>query len=140
MVVETAEPAIGNTAGEGVRYGACGILGGEDGITHRYTLHSGNREPRAIKTKETGIDIRPGDRLVLESGGGGGWGDAVRRDAAAIVEDAANGFVTAETPSPALREREGPAPKAWEGEGGAAAPSPGSLRSPPSPAVRERGF
>src|SRR5260370_33151 len=26
MVVETAEPAIGNTAGEGTRHGACGIL------------------------------------------------------------------------------------------------------------------
>ena len=38
MVVETAEPALGNTAGDGVRYGACGILGGEDGVPHRYTL------------------------------------------------------------------------------------------------------
>jgi N-methylhydantoinase B len=94
MVVETAEPAIGNTAGEGVRYGACGILGGEDGTTHRYTLHSGNREPRPIKTKETGIEIRPGDRLVLESGGGGGWGNPACRDPAASAKDIANGFVT----------------------------------------------
>jgi N-methylhydantoinase B len=94
MVVETAEPAIGNTAGEGVRHGACGILGGQDGVTHRYTLQSGNAEPRPIKTKETGIVIRPGDRLVLESGGGGGWGDAARRDSAAIADDVANGFVT----------------------------------------------
>ena len=92
MVVETAEPAVGNTAGEGVRHGACGILGGEDGTTHRYTLHSGNREPRTIKTKETGIEIRPGDRLVLESGGGGGWGDPAKRDPAAIADDIANGF------------------------------------------------
>ena len=61
MVVETAEPALGNTAGDGVRHGACGILGGADGAPHRYMLHSGNREPRAIKTKETGLVIRPGD-------------------------------------------------------------------------------
>ena len=40
MVVETAEPAVGNTAGDGVRHGACGILGGEDGLPHRYTLYS----------------------------------------------------------------------------------------------------
>src|SRR5216684_2771309 len=80
MVVETAEPAIGNTAGEGVRHGACGILGGANGMTHRYTLYSGNTEPRPIKTKETGLVIRPGDRLVLESGGGGGWGDPADRD------------------------------------------------------------
>ena len=31
--------------------------------------------------------IRPGDRLVLESGGGGGWGDPAKRDPAAIAED-----------------------------------------------------
>ncbi len=94
MVVETAEPAIGNTAGEGVRHGACGILGGADGTTHRYTLYSGNREPRPIKTKETGLTIRPGDRLVLESGGGGGWGDPARRDPAAAARDVESGFVT----------------------------------------------
>ena len=94
MVVETEEPAVGNTAGDGVRYGACGILGGEDGLPHRYTLYSGNQPPRAIKTKETGLVIRPGDRLVLESGGGGGWGDPDRRDQAATDDDIANGFVT----------------------------------------------
>jgi N-methylhydantoinase B len=95
MVVETEEPAIGNTAGEGVRHGACGILGGADGTTHRYTLYSGNAEPRAIKTKETGIVIRPGDRLVLESGGGGGWGDPATRDPTAIAADAESGFASA---------------------------------------------
>jgi N-methylhydantoinase B len=35
MVVEIAEPALGNTAGDGVRYGACGILDGKDGKPHR---------------------------------------------------------------------------------------------------------
>jgi len=104
MIVETAEPAIGNTAGEGVRYGACGILGGEDGMTHRYTLHSGNEEPRPIKTKETGILIRPGDRLVLESGGGGGWGDPAKRDPAALANDIENGFVSNDS-LPRLRGR-----------------------------------
>ncbi len=94
MVVETAEPAIGNTAGDGVRYGACGILGGEDGLPHRYLLYSGNEAPRPIRTKETGLVIRPGDRLVLESGGGGGWGDPAKRDPDATAEDVANGFVT----------------------------------------------
>jgi N-methylhydantoinase B len=94
MVVETAEPAVGNTAGDGVRYGACGILGGADGVPHRYTLHS-NGKQRAIKTKEVGIEIRPGDVLVLESGGGGGWGDPARRNPDATARDVENGFVTA---------------------------------------------
>jgi N-methylhydantoinase B len=94
MVVETAEPAIGNTAGDGVRYGACGILGGGDGAPHRYTLYSEGQPPRAIKTKEVGLVIHPNDVLVLESGGGGGWGDPTERDLGAVSRDNKNGFVT----------------------------------------------
>src|SRR6201987_4912202 len=94
MVVETAEPAVGNTAGDGVRYGACGILGGRDGAPHRYTLYSERQPPRAIKTKEVGLVIRPNDVLILESGGGGGWGDPAERDPEAIASDVKNGFGT----------------------------------------------
>ncbi len=86
MVVETAEPAVGNTAGDGVRHGACGILGGKDGVPHRYTLYSDDQPPRAIRTKETGLVIRPDDVLILESGGGGGWGDLAERDPDAIAQ------------------------------------------------------
>ncbi|HJU20287.1 MAG TPA: hydantoinase B/oxoprolinase family protein, partial [Stellaceae bacterium] len=57
MVVETADPALANTAGDGVRHGACGILGGADGLPHRYTLHSAGRPPRPIRTKEVGVEI-----------------------------------------------------------------------------------
>ena len=102
MVVETSEPAVGNTAGDGVRHGACGILGGSDGVPHRYTLHSEGRPPRAIKTKEVGLVIRPNDVLVLESGGGGGWGEPAKRAPAAAKQDIANGFVI--TPPPQAGE------------------------------------
>ena len=61
MVAEIDEPAHGNTAGDGVKYGACGILGGKDGLPHRYVLHSEGRQQRVLKTKEVGIEIRPGD-------------------------------------------------------------------------------
>jgi N-methylhydantoinase B len=94
MVVETAEPALANTAGDGVVHGACGILGGEDGAPHRYMLYSGNNEPRPIRTKETGLVIRPGDRLVLESGGGGGYGDPTMRGGTARHRDIEEGFVS----------------------------------------------
>ena len=94
MVVETAEPALANTAGDGVVHGACGILGGEDGAPHRYILYSEGREPRPIRTKETGLVIRPGDRLVLESGGGGGWGHPAERTAAGRARDTESQFVT----------------------------------------------
>jgi len=109
MVVETAEPAVGNTAGDGVRYGACGILGGADGTPHRYTLYSEGQPPRAIKTKEVGLEIHPGDVLVLESGGGGGWSDPAQRNPDATARDIENGFVTAAPHPPA--ERVPPSPR-----------------------------
>ena len=51
------------------------MLGGKDGLPHRYVLHSEGRQQRALRTKEVGIEIRPGDVFHIESGGGGGWGD-----------------------------------------------------------------
>jgi len=61
LVVETEKPALANTAGDGARHGPCGILGGEDGAPHHYRLLSQHREPRTLRTKETGIEILPGD-------------------------------------------------------------------------------
>ena len=72
---ETEKPARGNTAGDGARHGACGMLGGEDGHAASLRAASDGREPRVLQTKEVGIEMRPGDCLEIESGGGGGWGD-----------------------------------------------------------------
>ena len=95
MVAEIKEPAIGNTAGDGVKYGARGMLGGEDGAPHLYVLRSKGKPARRLKTKETGIEIRPGDVFDIKSGGGGGWGKPARRTAAARKRDAELGFVSA---------------------------------------------
>jgi len=94
MVVEVALPAIANTAGDGVRHGACGILGGDDGLPHRYVLRSEGRPDRALATKEVGIAIRPGDVIDVRSGGGGGFGDPAGRSAEARARDLRLGFVT----------------------------------------------
>src|SRR5436309_13669628 len=87
LVLETAKPALANTAGDGARYGPCGMLGGEDGLPHDYRLISAGRPPRILRTKEVGIELLPGDCLEVRSSGGGGWGlpasrspDARRRD------------------------------------------------------------
>jgi N-methylhydantoinase B len=94
MVAELAEPALANTAGDGVRHGACGILGGENGAPHRYVLHSDGQPPRVIKTKEVGLRVSPGDVFMVESGGGGGWGDPGLRTADQRTADHTTGFVT----------------------------------------------
>ena len=106
LVAEIAEPARANTAGDGVRHGACGMAGGKDGLPHRYRLRS-NGTIRVLKTKEVGIPVGPGDVFLVESGGGGGWGDPRKRAPEARAADLANGFVTR---NGAGRARRAPAP------------------------------
>lgn len=91
--METTEPAVANTAGEGVTYAPYGLLGGGDGLPHRYRLISKGRT-RFLKTKEVGVPVMPGDVFFVESAGGGGYGDPRRRDREAIAADLENGFVT----------------------------------------------
>ncbi len=94
LVVETAKPALANTAGDGTRHGACGMLGGEDGAPHRYRLISANRPPRVLRTKEVGIEVLPGDCFEVRSSGGGGWGPPVQRRQEARQRDLKQGLVT----------------------------------------------
>ncbi len=93
MRMETAGPAQANTAGDGTRHAPYGLLGGCDGLPHRYRLLSRGRA-RALKTKEVGIPVRPGDVFMIESSGGGGYGDPRGRDPGARAADLVNGFVT----------------------------------------------
>jgi len=94
MAIETAVPAVGNTAGDGIKYGATGMTGGCDGRPHRYWLQSEGLADRPLKTKEVGITIRPGDILHAHSGGGGGWGAPGERSAGEREADRRAGFVT----------------------------------------------
>ncbi|WP_245284033.1 hydantoinase B/oxoprolinase family protein [Bradyrhizobium sp. Cp5.3] len=94
LVFETEKPALGNTAGDGARHGACGMLGGKDGAPHHYRLVSAGRPPRVLRTKEVGIEIHPGDCLEVRSAGGGGWGPPERRTQQARQRDEEQGLVT----------------------------------------------
>jgi N-methylhydantoinase B len=92
--VEIREPARANTAGDGTRHAPYGILGGRDGLPHRYRLRSRGRPDRVLRTKEVGVVVRPGDVFLVESGGGGGYGPPRLRAPAARAADLDNGVVT----------------------------------------------
>ena len=92
--VDTDTPAVANTAGDGVRHPSYGILGGRDGLPHRYRLLSRGRA-RWLRTKEVGVPVKPGDVFLVESAGGGGYGRPAARDAKARARDAASGLAPA---------------------------------------------
>ncbi|MCZ4350997.1 hydantoinase B/oxoprolinase family protein [Roseovarius aestuarii] len=85
-------PAYAHTAGDGIRHGAAGINGGQDGKPHDYRLVS-NGDEVALATKQFGLQISSGSTLRIRSGGGGGWGDPAERMPEARALDAKRGFV-----------------------------------------------
>src|SRR2546422_566226 len=91
--VDIEDPAVANTAGDGIRHAPYGLLGGKDGLPHRYRLESRGRPSRALKTKEVGVPVRKGDVFLIESSGGGGYGPPSRRARHARASDRENGFV-----------------------------------------------
>jgi len=93
LALESEGPARGNTAGDGARHGSAGMLGGQDSAPHRYTLRHADGSERDLRTKETGVELAPGDVLIVRSAGGGGWGDPAKRDPAAIAADRAEGLI-----------------------------------------------
>src|SRR5262249_48105175 len=92
--VDVQEAAVANTAGDGARHSPYGLLGGGEGLPHRYRLRSRGGQMRTLKTKEVGIVVRPGDVFLIESSGGRGDGPARGRWAEARRRDAVNGLVS----------------------------------------------
>jgi N-methylhydantoinase B len=81
--------------GERGRFAPFGVAGGGPGALNRFVFDTddGPLEP-AMASKITGVRLKAGQRLRLETPGGGGWGEASKRDAAKRERDQANGFVT----------------------------------------------
>jgi N-methylhydantoinase B len=80
-----------------------GVCGGAAGATNRFWVRRGDRpiQPSPLPGKVSGFPLDPGDVLLMESSGGGGFGDPLERDPAAVAADLAEGYVT-----PAGAERE----------------------------------
>ena len=88
--------------GERARFPAFGILGGTHGAPNRIVYQQADGEHSPEKTgKLSGIVLRRGQRVRIESPGGGGYGPAAERPVEAIARDLALGMV-----SPGTAERD----------------------------------
>ena len=92
IVYEGEGDALLNTAGDGAIVPPFGVLGGEPGLPHRYSLVSNGTET-VLRTKQTGVVVKPGDRIVALSSGGGGYGDPTQRSSETATWDTKNGYV-----------------------------------------------
>jgi N-methylhydantoinase B len=75
------------------RFPPKGVAGGGDGTRARFVLRLGT--PEEYETPASArVEMRAGERFLLQSAGGGGYGDPLYRDAAAVARDIAEGYVT----------------------------------------------
>jgi N-methylhydantoinase B/oxoprolinase/acetone carboxylase alpha subunit len=71
---------------------AGGLFGGRPGARARSVIHRRDGSEEVIPSKIV-TRLNRGDRVVIETAGGGGYGDPTRRDTAARTADRANGKV-----------------------------------------------
>ena len=79
--------------GERGTAGPFGVLGGGAGARNVFTWQSdaGPQTPPLV-SKVTGVRLRAGQRVRLETPGGGGWGSPAQRDPAATARDQRLGY------------------------------------------------
>lgn len=81
--------------GERGKFAPPGVVGGEAAARNRfvYVENGAEREPPHV-SKMVGLKLKRGERLRLETPGGGGYGSPAERPKAAIDRDRALGYVT----------------------------------------------
>ena len=70
-----------------------GLFDGLDGARPESYLIRNGQAPHRLRRSL--IDLEPGDRIVAYSGGGGGFGDPLKRDPARVLADVEDGYVSA---------------------------------------------
>lgn len=74
-----------------------GVAGGGSGAPNRFTVIRDGTviEPSPMPGKVAGFEMRAGDVVRMESSGGGGYGDPLKRDPARVAEDVGHGYIAA---------------------------------------------
>jgi N-methylhydantoinase B len=83
--------------GERGKFAPFGVNGGEPGALNRFFWQTGEGEASPpLVSKVTDVHVRRGQRVRLETPGGGGFGPAVERDPNAVGRDVRLGYVSRE--------------------------------------------
>ena len=71
-----------------------GVAGGKAAQSGCVTVYKGGRGKGEVVCKAKGYPLAPGDTAILETGGGGGYGEPKDRDLGLIQRDLERGYVT----------------------------------------------
>jgi len=80
-----------NGQGERFRHRPWGLFGGGSAQAGRFALIRTGGDTELLPGKPSGVDVRPGWTISMQTAGGGGYGDPSRRSDDDVVEDLASG-------------------------------------------------
>jgi N-methylhydantoinase B len=88
------EPSFLQTNLDRTTHPAWGVLGGGEARPGRVAVQNQATGKVVSAEKARGLPLMPGDTVILETGGGGGYGPAGERDLAAVQHDLDLGYIT----------------------------------------------
>lgn len=91
---EVLEPARFSLRSTRHKVAPLGVEGGAPGRIGRLTVNPGTAAERVLPSRYADLPLNPGDHFVLETPGGGGFGDPGRRDPRLVLSDVRNGYVS----------------------------------------------
>jgi N-methylhydantoinase B len=81
--------------GERGRFAPPGVAGGRAAALNRFTYEQADGEHQPpMASKMVGIKLDRGRKMLLETPGGGGYGDPFERSPETVAEDVRRGFVS----------------------------------------------
>jgi N-methylhydantoinase B len=92
-----ADDTIVTFVGERARVPPFGLFGGHPGKTARASVHLSGKGDAVLSAKGPPFVMNRGDRLVIQTSGGGGYGEPKQRTPQALSDDVRNGYVTSES-------------------------------------------
>jgi N-methylhydantoinase B len=95
-VITLAEGAVMSYCCDRARSVTWGINGGLPSIPHGVWLNKGRDDARFLGAVFSNVSVTEGDTFTRPSAGGGGFGDPLERDPAAVREDVIDGYVSVE--------------------------------------------
>jgi N-methylhydantoinase B len=87
-------PMFLHTYAIGTKYPMRGFNGGMDGAPNHYVIREGTPSEAVIERTAFEEPISAGHIILGRLGGGGGWGDPLDRDPAAVLDDVLDGYVS----------------------------------------------
>jgi N-methylhydantoinase B len=96
IVVELLQPAELTVRGDRIELPPPGVHGGGAGAPGSYAVERADGTVEVLPTKHVGVQLRPGDRFVMRTSGGGGVGPPEDRSRDLVRADIRSGRVTRE--------------------------------------------